>query len=162
MEGRTMAIRIKPELLISAAAFILSIVATISSIYFSRVGLRTTVLPSLVFVYDSEKAWSLRNVGNGPALNITVAHTLHGSSDWLQPTRLYPLSEGEDVSLRWVGYYPDKLGVVYSDAHNRQYTSVCDEDLTEILSGRALPSWKPHEIRRVWERTSVVPSNKAE
>ena len=60
-----MALRIKPELAISALALVLSVVAVASSVYYSSVRLQTTVLPYLVFVYDRDKKWSLRNVGNG-------------------------------------------------------------------------------------------------
>ena len=146
-----MSLRIKPELALSAAAFALSVVAVTSSFYFSRVGLRTTVLPTLVFVYDEDQGWSLRNVGNGPALNVIVSHQSHEAPQWIEPTRLYPLGDGEELQISWVGHNPDKLAVSYSDAHNREYTSVTDEDLTKILAGRALPVWKESEILRLWE-----------
>ena len=146
-----MPLQIKPELAISAAALVLSFVAVTASIYFSRVGLQTTVLPTLVFVYDADQGWSLRNVGNGPALNVIVSHQSHEAQGWLEPTRLYPLRVGEEIPISWVGHNPDKLAVSYSDTHNRQYTSVTDEDLTEILTGRALPVWKESEILRLWE-----------
>ena len=145
-----MSLRIKPELAMSIAALVLSVVAVSSSIYFSRVGLQTTVLPTLVFVYRNDQGWSLRNIGNGPAMNVVVSHQLHGGVEWLEPTRLYPLPKGEETSIPWVGHNPDKLGVFYSDAHNRMYTSIADEDLTTISPGRELPVWSESEILPVW------------
>ena len=145
--------RIKPELTISVAAFVLSIIATASSMYFASIGLKTTVLPALVFVYDSDiNSWALRNVGNGPAPNVTVAHQAFSSDDWVEPTRLYPVSEGESVLIGWVGSNPDKLAATYTDAHNRQYTSVTDEDLTKIDDGNLLPIWEDDAVGRIWQR----------
>lgn len=147
--------RMRPELIIAIAALVISIIATFASIYFSRVSLKTDVLPVLVFVWDQGQGWRLRNVGNGPALNVVVASKCRTSPGWEHPTRLYPLSEGEEVRLAYVGPDADWLGVAYSDAHNRYYTSICDEDLSVVHSGRKLPKWKKTEIRRIWERNVV-------
>jgi hypothetical protein len=142
----------KPELAISLVALILSIFATISSIYFSNIGLKTNVLPTLVFVYDSKKGWSISNVGNGPALNVIVAHQNHGEDNWKDPTRLYPIPEDEVVLIEWVGDNPDKLMAAYTDVHNRPYTSLTDEDLTTIKDKDTSRPWSDSEIRRIWER----------
>ena len=82
-------------------------------------------------------------------MNVVVSHKW--GAEWLEPTRLYPLPDGEVVSIAWVGHGPVTLGVSYSDAHNREYTSITEEDLTEIFAGQELPVWKESEIRRVWE-----------
>ncbi len=142
----------KPELAISLVALTLSIIATISSIYFSNIGLKTNVLPTLVFVYDSEKGWSINNVGNGPALNVVVAHQAHGENKWKDPTRLYPISENDSVHVKWVGHNPDKLMIAYTDVHNRPYTSLTDEDLTTINDKNLSRPWNETDIRRIWER----------
>lgn len=143
--------KIKPELMISVVALIVAISSTIASIYFSNVSVRTGVLPTLVLVYDSEKGWEVRNVGNGPALNITVAHQRHNSKTWELPTRLYPVPEGKTVKVTWVGNNPNKIAVVYSDVHDNIYTSITTEDLTKIYQGRELPVWKQSQLHRVWE-----------
>lgn len=142
----------KPELVISLVALTLSIIATISSIYFSNIGLKTNVLPTLVFVYDSEKGWSINNVGNGPALNVVVAHQVHGENRWKDPTRLYPIPENDSVHVEWVGHNPDKLMIAYTDVHNRPYTSLTDEDLTTINDENVPRPWSETDIRRIWER----------
>ncbi len=143
--------RIKPELTISVVALIVAISSTVASIYFSRMSMRTGVLPTLVLVYEVEKGWTLRNVGNGPALNVTVAHQPHDSDTWELPTRLYPIPQGETVRVRWVGNNPDRVAEAYSDVHDNEYTSITDEDLTKIYRARKLPVWTQSELRRVWE-----------
>jgi len=142
---------IKPEILISLIALILSIIATIASIYFPSLGLKTEIMPTLVFIYSPSDGWILRNVGNGPALNIVIAYQMHFENDWQNPTRLYPIAQGEELKIKWVRHDLDKLGVIYSDAYNRVYTSICDDDLTTIVEGRALPTWKDSEIIKVWQ-----------
>jgi len=145
-------VAIKPELGISIVALILSVIATISSIYFSYSGLKTNVLPALVFVYSTTEGWSLRNVGNGPALNVVVAHQPHGVSGWKDPTRLYPISQGQGVPIHWVGHNPDRLVATYTDAHNRPYRSITDDDLTEIKNGEMREPWNKSDLKRIWER----------
>ena len=142
----------KPEFAISLVALVLSIIATISSIYFSNVNLKTNVLPTLVFVYDSIRGWSIHNVGNGPALNVVVAHQNHGEDKWKAPTRLYPIAKDEIIPVEWVGRNPDKLMAAYTDVHNRKHSSLTDEDMTTISDKDASKSWREAEIRRSWER----------
>jgi hypothetical protein len=142
----------KPQLVISLVALTLSIIATISSIYFSNIGIKTNVLPTLVFVYDSDKGWSINNVGNGPALNVVVTHQTHGENKWIEPTRLYPIPENDTVYIAWVGHNPDKLMATYTDVHNRSYSSLTDEDLTTISDKDVSQPWKDTDIRRIWER----------
>ena len=143
---------VTPELAISTVALVISLIATATAIYFARASLRTNVLPVLVFVYADSTGWAIKNVGSGPALNIVVADQTPPATEWERPTRLYPLAEGQRVLLPWVGQNPDKLAVVYQDVHNRDYTSVVDQDLTIIHRDRVLPEWPDDAIARVWER----------
>ena len=115
----TSANKLSIETVISVVALVLSVIATTASVYFSRLGARTEVLPTLVFVYSADSGWFLRNVGNGPALNVLVAAELDSASGWTTPTQLYPVPEGERTWIQWVGHYPERLAAIYSDAHNR-------------------------------------------
>jgi hypothetical protein len=142
----------RPETIISAVALVISVVALGISIYLSAVGLRTSVLPALVFVYDPEDGWLLRNVGNGPALDPIVSHTEHGSEKWIMPTRIYPIEINARVHLPWLRHNPDKIVVYYNDVHGRSYRSFVDEDRTQIDSGDFEAVWSPDKVRRVWER----------
>src|SRR6266568_7873730 len=126
---------------ISLAALTLSLVATVTSVYFSQASLRTSILPTLVFVYSVDSGWAVRNIGNGPAINVVLAVEPSSGSGWQSPTQLYPVPVAEQVWLPWVGHNPKRLGVTYTDAYNRTYTSICDNDLTVINGGERLPEW---------------------
>lgn len=142
----------KLELSISFVALILSIVATVSSIYFSNIGMKTNVLPSMAFVYENVKGWSVRNVGNGPALNVIIAHQNQGTDTWIAPTRLYPVPKDETVHIRWVGLKPSKLMAIYTDVQNRSYITITDKGHTVIQRGTPSMSWQENEIKNIWER----------
>jgi len=146
--------KIKPELIISIVALVVAIASTIASVYFSKLNIRTDIFPVLVLVYDAKDGWEIRNIGNGPAINIIVSHQEHGTNEWIKPTRIYPIPKDGKINLSWVGYNPDKIAVTYSDIHEKQYTSITDEDLTEIKDTNELPSWKKTEILRIWEHTN--------
>ena len=143
--------KIKPELLISIIALVVAIVSTIISVYFSKLNIRTDIFPVLVLAYDPKNGWEIRNIGNGPAINIMVSHQEHGETKWIKPTRIYPISKDGKVHLKWVGYNPNKIAVTYSDIHKNNYTSITNDDLTEIKNGNKLPSWQEDEIIRIWE-----------
>jgi len=139
------------ELWVSLTALTLSVIATVTSIYFSQASLRTSVQPTLVFVLSGDSGWSIRNVGSGPALNVVLAVEPDSGAGWQRPTQLYPIPAGERVRLPWVGLNPDRLGAVYSDAHNRAYTSIVDDDITEIMPGSRLRQWPRSDVRRDWQ-----------
>ncbi|MBC8093046.1 MAG: hypothetical protein H7Y15_14125, partial [Pseudonocardia sp.] len=46
-------------------------------------------MPVVVFVWDpAAKIWSLRNIGNGPALNVIIAQ--HDRDGWYNSVRVPP------------------------------------------------------------------------
>lgn len=58
--------------------------------------------PVLVFVDDPEEGcWVLRNVGNGPSLNVLIAQRAEGR--WFNPVRVPPLGRDSSFPLRWLG-----------------------------------------------------------
>lgn len=139
----------KPELVISIIALFVAGVSVVVSFYFSRLTSKTSVFPVLVFVYDKEHGWEIRNVGKGPALNVIVAQS--NGENWDMPTSCYPIDAGDNLKIPWVGHDPYQLGVSYCDAHNRCYTSICKDDLTRISNGVRLPQWDKKDIIRQWE-----------
>ena len=74
-------------------------------------------MPVLVFQYDGRSGWLLRNVGNGPALNVVVAcKHVEGPEKgrWFRPVRLPPLSRDGELLLTWLGHGGDfGLGATY-------------------------------------------------
>jgi len=121
----------------------------------------------LILLYSNTHGWKIKNIGNGPALNIVIAHTTNAlenktpegktlpSGNWKCPTRLYPLPRDGEIAIPWVGSNPDKIAVRYFDIHDNQYTSVTDDDLTKIYEVSILPLWKEREIKPLWERVQI-------
>ena len=108
------------------------------------------VKPVLTITYRGSSGWYLKNVGNGPALNVIVAEK--GEGDWFKPVRVQPLSNGEEHVLRWLGETNiEGLGATYFDIDGRQYTSLTEKDLTTIKSGNQLAKWREQDIEKEWE-----------
>ena len=114
-------------------------------------------MPVLVFLYDGAQGWLLRNVGNGPALNIEVAQKIIGgeqAGDWINPVRVAPMGRDKEVLLSWLR--DDSLhglGAVYEDflgadegAAGRQNPVTCGNDRNIVKPGRHLPKWPESEI----------------
>ena len=85
--------------IISTLALIVAIISTWTSIHFSKLNNKTSVLPLLVFLYSEENGWILKNVGNGPALNITIVYQNHKEERWCNPTRVYPIDNGAQIQI---------------------------------------------------------------
>lgn len=89
---------------------ILSFVALIVSVFAFNLSRRATVLgrkPVLVFEYDGNRGWILRNVGSGPALNIIVAQK-QPSGAWFNPVRVPPLAKDAEFIPKW-GSSPESV-----------------------------------------------------
>ena len=62
----------------------------------------TSVQPIWVFHYNRERGSSVRNVGNGPALEVLIARRTDDQSDWIYPVRIAPVSRDGEFALKWV------------------------------------------------------------
>jgi hypothetical protein len=138
--------------LISVIALVVSIL-TFALNY--RHTLRSTVLgrkPILVFLYDGEKGWTLRNVGNGPALNIISAQKLE-TGDWFYPTRIPSISTDSEFLLSWLSHTNiSSLGSIYTDSEGIFYTTICSNDLSKVFDGNCLTKWNEEDIGRHWNQ----------
>jgi hypothetical protein len=107
--------------------------------------------PVLVFVDDPDaQCWVLRNVGNGPALNVVVAQRQR-KLGWFNPVRLPPLGRDGDFRLHWLGRWSGGgLGAVYSDFEDRRYTSTLGGELSRTYEGHRLPRWRDEQVKRYW------------
>lgn len=87
---------------IAAAALILSLVTFWLAQRSARATDRRARIPVLVFVYDDGR-WLLRNVGNGPALNINKEYTVQSAWDLNQvtPRRELPRWKIEETEPAW-------------------------------------------------------------
>jgi len=115
-------------------------------------------MPVLVFEYDGRRGWLLRNVGNGPALNIVVArkHMQRPiDGEWFDLVRIPPLSRDGEMLLDWLQHDNEHgLGAAYDDFTQRtsggsSYTTTCGDDLSEITVGRLFGTGGS-EIRPHW------------
>jgi hypothetical protein len=116
---------------------------------------RTTVLarkPVLVFEYEGNRGWVLRNVGAGPALNVIVAQKPVGES-WFNPVRVPPISKDGEFVLRWLDHVNSTgLGATYTDFEALSYTSTCENDLSAVHSGTLFGPWTESQVGRHWSQ----------
>src|SRR5262245_55869944 len=90
---------------VSVVALVVSVGSFGLSYNLSRQSAITSVRPVLVFQFDVNNGWSVRNVGNGPALDVLVAMKTHETADWTQPMRVPPLSKDGEFGLqKWDVY----------------------------------------------------------
>jgi hypothetical protein len=135
---------------VAIAALVVSIISFVLTYSLSKRTAVTGVRPVLVFEYTENAGWIIRNVGNGPALNIVVA--MKGdNTDWVTPVRIPPLSKDGMFKLAWVGHSNVRtLGAYYSDIAQRRYSSTCTDDLSGTHEGNQLREWPDSEISRHW------------
>jgi len=138
---------------VSVAALVVSIGSCTLSYNLSRQSAITSVRPVLVFQFDVNNGWSVRNVGSGPALDVLVAMRTDDSSDWTQPMRIPPLpKDGEFGLQKWSVYTTARtLGATYGDIQQRTYSTTCTDDLSTVHEGNALRTWSDPEIKRHWK-----------
>ncbi|ADG14250.1 hypothetical protein BC1002_0142 [Paraburkholderia atlantica] len=145
------------------AALVLSALAlafSVFSLWFNfRSSLHAAMLsrkPVLVFEYDGREGWILRNIGNGPAMNVIVAQRLK-TAKWVNPIRVPPLAKDGSLVLQWLGHVNTTgLGATYDDSENTKYTSTCRQDLTRVESGEKFGPWPDGEIGRHWDNPKCV------
>jgi len=137
---------------LSSTALLLSVV-TFAINY--RQGRRSAILTRksvLVFEYDGDSGWTLRNVGAGPALNVVVAQKRVGG-EWFNPVRVPPLSKDGKFVLKWLNpVNTTGLGATYSDTEQLPYTSTCGNDLSMTFDGTLFGSWPESVLGKHWKQ----------
>ena len=116
-----------------------------------RLTRRSTILARkliLVFEYDGNIGWILRNVGTGPALNVIVAQK-RPKEAWINPVRVPPLSKDSQMILKWLRHVnTTSLSTSYCDFEGKVYTSTYGSDLSKVFDGNRLEIWNEAEIHR--------------
>ena len=158
------------DVIFSGAALLIS-VATLGVTYRSwQLADRRSRLPVLVFLDSPGPRWRLKNVGNGPALNIVVAQKFkHGDTEWVEPTRVPALGRDEELALTWVagGGNVDVPAAAYSDlvgadgrGRGRRFTTLCANNINTVEPGERIPaaviSASQPDWRRLKQRKSEV------
>jgi hypothetical protein len=100
-----------------------------------QIGVRISTFLNIKGVSEyatSSELWSLFNIGNGPALNLTIAYKTHRvHSNWEKPiVKANSIAKEGNRPLEWIDW-PDVLCVIYSDLTNTQYVSVFADDELE-------------------------------
>lgn len=109
------------------------------------------IMPMLVFVYDSDKGWLIKNIGNSPSFNVIVASRTF-TGEWYFPVRIPPVSVNQEYVLHWVGHANvDVLGAIYADTQQSIYSTVCSYDNSQIYSGNVMANWTETEIKADWK-----------
>ena len=143
---------------IAIIAVIFSIISFAMSFILSARSSKAAIRPVIVIIYSAEQGWLVRNVGNGPALNLVVA-LKNLSGVWLKPVRIPPMSASGEFILTWIGHENDHgIGVYYEDFQGHGFTSSCSNDLTRIAKGSLFPEWKDEHIGRHWWDDPVRPT----
>jgi hypothetical protein len=103
---------------------------------------------------------TLRNIGNGPALNIVIAEALEDlarkdaleidfkasryKTMWRGPYHLQPLESKTERSYRW--RWGGAVGLSYTDALGNHYTTLASTFGTKVADGRLMPTWALSEL----------------
>ena len=126
----------------------LSLFAITISVYTAKRAHRTSIKPVLIFSNDIEllggnTSWYVKNVGNGPAVNIILVSGPN-CQEWITDyiVIIPALATGERHHLDWI---PAKGALVatYSDAFNRVYTTVCEKNRNRIYENNLYPKFVP-------------------
>jgi len=137
---------------IASLALVFSIVSfTLSYLRGQRSSIRD-VKPVLAFEYNGNVGWILRNIGNGPALNVVVAQKRVGGN-WFNPVRVPPLAADSSFVPTWLGHVNTTgLGATYMDIDGKKYSSVTGNDLTKIHGHEVFGPWDEAEIGLHWKQ----------
>jgi hypothetical protein len=108
--------------------------------------------PVLVFERTSD-SWIIKNVGNGPALNLVFAEG--NAEGWLSPYKLPSISKDHSYQLKGLKSGA-RLGVVYFDFEERLYSSECTNYITKMRSNErpaAFPKYDATKLPFDWSQT---------
>jgi hypothetical protein len=143
-------------IIISAVAVLVSVVSFLFSYRASQRAERRARMPVLC-LFPGEAGWQVRNVGNGPALNIIIAQGrgskqnkdlinlgegVVSSEVWLNPVHLRPMSAGDIQSVPWK-YQTSGIGISYRDSLSFPYTMKTSKIGSSVMEGVQIPEW-PH------------------
>ena len=144
-----------PSDYLSVVAIVISMTAILTAGYFSLRTLTASRRPVLVLESDGRTGWLLRNIGNGPGLNILIAQKRVGGG-WFNPVRVPPLARNAEMVLKWLHHMNDAgIGATYEDFKGDRYSTTCGNDLSQTYLGSILPAWEEEEIGRHWSHVDV-------
>lgn len=94
--------------------------------------------PTLIFKsvphdrFGTTEEWEIKNIGNGPALNLRIAESNSREIIWISPiTKCYSLGKDESQQLDWL-IHANVICVTYQDIFGNYYASIGADDETFI------------------------------
>jgi hypothetical protein len=133
---------VEVQMAISFTALLVAVVSFVLTYLLNRQGAVTSKQPIIVFEFDPQVGWRIRNIGKGPALNLVVS--VRGKeSKWSYPVSVPSLRDGTDFTLAWIGMLNTwMLGATYSDFEGRPYTTISQHDGVKIEPGHVLSNYE--------------------
>jgi hypothetical protein len=103
------------------------------------------LLPMIVFYRRAERIWTLKNVGEGTALEVFIRNYI--SNDIVQDqVQLYPVAPGQEIRLDYLRG-ADKLVAGYVNMFGDDpHLTVCSSDVNEFKKGELAPLQKSVNI----------------
>jgi hypothetical protein len=145
-----------PELGIAIIAVIVSVISFEVNFRAARAAERHGRMPVLIPQPFKEKgvpSIRIRNIGNGPALNIVIATVtgelatrdvrgirlvgLKHRGQWSRYAHLQPIEAGSERCYRW--NYDRAVGLSYTDALGKAYTLLTSAYGTKVFDRAAMP-----------------------
>jgi|SRR5579864_5731105 len=144
--------------ILSGVAILVSLVTFVLSFTYTRRAERIAVRPILAFVYDGSVGWSIKNIGNGPALNVIVAQ--QAGSQWFNLVRIPPMKKDAEFVLNWLEHVNiTALGSKYTDLNGNIYSSTCQDDLTRTFETNVFPQWSEKDNGKHWNQPVYNPKS---
>ena len=128
------------EIALPIISIIVSIIAIVVSYYSFRKSHKVSTMPVLIFSRRSEKIWQIQNVGQGPAVSLTVGYK-HDDGKWGSIVRCYPIAAGASIELPWINQAIE-LGATYTDINGNTYSSICRSSVNQVYKNNRFPDWK--------------------
>jgi hypothetical protein len=127
---------------IPVVSAVISVVSVAISLWLTRSLARETrgfkLLPMIVFYRRAERVWTLKNVGEGTALEVFIRN--YASENKVQDqVWLYPVAPGQEIRLDYLRG-ADKLVAGYVNIFGRDpHLTVCSKDVNEFKKGKLEP-----------------------
>jgi hypothetical protein len=134
---------------IPVVSAVISVASVAVSLWLTRSLARETrgfkLLPMIVFYRRAERIWTLKNVGEGTALEVFIRNYVTKDSVQDQ-VQLYPVAPGQEIRLDYLRG-ADKLVAGYVNIFGDDpHLTVCSSDVNEFKRGKLEPLQKSANI----------------
>lgn len=148
------------DTILASLALIISVVGVVLQYLLSWKSAAAAERPLLVFEYDVNVGWMVRNCGNGPAINVLLMFKGdYSASEWLFPLRIPAVGSGSDFELSSIGHINVRtLGAWYEDFSGSVHCTESTDDKNILRSGQRYPTLNEADVKRAWAPNSKLSS----